>query len=329
MSLVTKSRWPSSIRTHQRRGLVCRPARRRRNRPTIVHLLVRRRGNRRRGVQPPVDSRLECTGTPELLPDHRLPDRGLATPPRARSTLSRTDALTGVLNGRAFAEHLEYNLQPQGAMAGRSHSRSSTSTTSACERRLRPWRGQSGVVCRGTYARESLRETDKIARLGGDEFAAAAAGHRRRRRQRSDRARPRTTRTGAERRGSLRHLQRRRGDLPRAPPARRAGDERGGCADVCRERPGQERAVAVGVYDANLGVAVTRSQEPEAVLFRTQWLSYCAQRPARHSRGATAAASHSRLRAVRIRRPHANTCGVSIARVASAGPFSAFHGFQR
>jgi phage tail protein X len=27
-----------------------------------------------------------------------------------------------------------------------------------------------------------------------------------------------------------------------------------------------KNAVAVGVYDANLGVAVTRSQEPEAVL---------------------------------------------------------------
>jgi diguanylate cyclase (GGDEF)-like protein len=112
---------------------------------------------------------------------------------------------------------------------------------------------------------ESLRETDKIARLGGDEFAlllpdtdAAGAGaaiahaHERLGQVLSAGARSVTCSVGA-----VTFHERQLG----AEQAMNAAD-----ALMYAVKGRGKNAVAVGVYDATLGVAVTRSHEPEAVL---------------------------------------------------------------
>jgi hypothetical protein len=104
------------------------------------------------------------------------------------STLSRTDALTGVLNGRAPAEHLR---QPAPRGAWPTTLAFVDPTTQACERRLRPWRGQ-WVLCAARTLGESLRETDRARPAATSSrcccWTTTPPAPR-------DRARPRTTRT--------------------------------------------------------------------------------------------------------------------------------------
>ena len=182
------------------------------------------------------------------------------------SRLSRTDALTGVLNGRAFAEHLEYNLA-----AARRHGRPFTLAFVDLDdfKRVNDAYGHgegNRVLCAAARTlSESLRETDKIARLGGDEFALLL---------------PDTDAAGAS--AAIAHAHERLGHVLRAGARsvtcsvgavtfheRQLGAEQAmNAADALMYAvKGQgKNAVAVGVYDATLGVAVTRSQESDMVL---------------------------------------------------------------
>jgi diguanylate cyclase (GGDEF)-like protein len=86
--------------------------------------------------------------------------------------LARTDALTGILNSRAFLEHMGYII----ALAQRDGTPLTLAYIDLDDfKRINDTRGHSEgdrvLQIVGTTLRESIRRTDAVARLGGDEFA--------------------------------------------------------------------------------------------------------------------------------------------------------------
>jgi diguanylate cyclase (GGDEF)-like protein len=188
---------------------------------------------------------------------------------RARLTveaqLSRTDALTGVMNGRAFAERLELVL----ANARRSARPFTLAFLDLDD--FKPVNDTCGhlegdrvlrVV--GTTLRANLRETDHVARVGGDEFAmllpdtdsagaGVALGHARERLLQALRTgqRPVTCSVGAV---TFR-------DRPTGPEqAMKAADA---LMYTVKERG--KNGLALGIYDPALGTAVPASEQPPGV----------------------------------------------------------------
>jgi diguanylate cyclase (GGDEF)-like protein len=90
----------------------------------------------------------------------------------AEQQLARTDAMTGVLNNRAFSEQLEYSL----ALARRNGSPLSLAYIDLDDfKQINDALGHAEgdrVLCAVAQAlQDSSRRTDVVARLGGDEFA--------------------------------------------------------------------------------------------------------------------------------------------------------------